>query len=334
MQLNLNKFLSSDVTLLNGVVISTPDECDALASYIEDTLIVKLGVGFKRTVFNADRYFEIDLVRDLIANVSLFGDANLIVLKFKTKPSVEQAKKLTELLSLLSSDNRMLIVCGKLDKKDLSAAWLQAIYANNGGLVTLIGDINEARTWGMHVLSMARISIENAALDALVHLNQNNYAQFQQELNKLCFLYPAGHNLTHDEVLEQLTDNAQFNVFALSNIYLQGNLSQAIKVFQNVCHETEDAILVVWSLSEDVRKLIQIKGSLRANPNFSSAIGSLRIWGDAIGAFQAANKRLSYVKLLSLLNEIAVVDTIIKGLVVGDALFKLEQIIIDFCKEG
>jgi DNA polymerase-3 subunit delta len=228
----------------------------------------------------------------------------------------------------------MLIVCGKLDKKDLSAAWLQAIYANSGGLVTLTGDINEARTWGMHVLSMANISIDNTTLDALVHLNQNNYAQFQQDLNKLCFLYPAGHNIMHDEVLEQLTDNAQFNVFALSSIYLQGNLSQAIKVFQNVCHETEDAILVVWSLSEDVRKLIQIKSSLRVNPNFSSAIGSLRIWGDAIGAFQAANKRLSYVKLLSLLNEIAIVDTIIKGLVVGDAIFKLEQIIIDFCKEG
>lgn len=332
--MSLNKLFSSELSQFNSLIVSATEDCDAIMSYIEDLLIKQLGVRFKRKTCFVDRFFDLQDVNDIISSTSLFGDANLIVLRFKTKPSIEQAKKLIVIFEHLNEDNKILLFCDKLDKKDQSAEWLNSGIKHSGMLISISGDLKEARLWADHILANNNLSMDKNALDLLLNYNQNNLTQLYQELNKFCLLYQSGYSISYNDAVEQLTDNAQFNVFALSSAYLNGNLTLALKIFNNVCQEVEDTILVVWNLSEDLRKLIQIKNALRSSNNFTNAISGLRIWGDSINAFQIANERISYQLLLSSYDDLAVIDKIVKGLESGDVFAKLQQVIFNLCQGG
>lgn len=332
--MSLNKLFSSDIFQFNSLIVSASEDCDAVISYIEDRIVKKLGERFKRTTFFVDRFFDLQDVNDVISSTSLFDDANLVVLRFKTKPSIEQAKRLIAIFENLDEDNKVILFCDKFDKKDQSAEWLANALRHQGMFISVSGDLKESRLWADHILANNNLSIDKNALDLLLSYNQNNLTQLYQELNKFCLLYQSGYNISYNDAVEQLTDNAQFNVFALSNAYLNGNLTLALKIFRNVCQEVEDTILVVWNLSEDLRKLIQIKNALRSSNNFTNAISGLRIWGDSINAFQIANERISYQLLLSSYDDLAVIDRIVKGLEPGDVFARLQQVIFNLCQGG
>lgn len=328
MQQNLSDLLNQNPVTFNSLIVAGSDECNALVNYLENWWLSGVGTCQKK-LFVIERGFDFTLIYDTVSEVSLFGDSNFIILQFKTKPNATQLPEVARLLSQASDENRFLLVCDKLERKDLNAEWLQqADY-----FISLNGDGYEARSFATYVLSSFKLHIEPAALELLVNLNQNNFTQLYQDIQRICLLYPPNSQISYNSALEQLTDNAQYNVFALSNAYLMGDLSLANKIFQNVCQDVEDAILLQWSLAEDLRKLIQIKHGLRTG-NFQQAIASLRIWGDAVNAFQKATNRISYQSLVKYYGDLAIIDRIVKGLVSGDALAKLEELVINLCKEG
>lgn len=331
MYLNLSKFIDLKSTASTCILINASEELDPLVMNIKEVFLKTLDVEYARHAFQVDRFFDFQLVNDIWNSPSLFSDKNLIELNFKTKPVDGHQKQIVELLKTFDSNNILILACDKLDKKDLNADWVQEI--NSSGIVlTCTGDDSEIRLWSGFLFNERGFTIEPSALDLLISLNQNNFSQLAQEINKLSLLFNAPYQITVDDAKKNLVDNAQFNVFALSNAYLKGEIPRANKIFQNICISTEDAILILWNLSEDIRKLIRIKGALKINPNFSQAINGLRIWGDAVSGFSLANQRLSYSRLLEMLNELAVIDSMLKGIKAGNPLSKLEQLVADFCK--
>ena len=331
MLLNLNKFLqlqkaSSDAKLL---LISAGEECSPVVHNLSEFMLKQLGADYVRHSFSADRYFNFQIIQEIVQSASLFGDKNFIEVSFKTKPTLEQQKQLLTLLVLLDEQNFLCLSCDKLDKKELAAPWVQTIEPA-GLLLNLQGDANESRAWAIYLFKQAEISISEAGLDLLLSMNQNNFAQLQQEISKLCLLYSAPYEISLADAKANLVDNAQFNIFALSNAYLSGDARLANKIFINVCGSTEDSILVLWNLAEDIRKLLRIKGALKVDPNFNNALNGLRVWGESIALFRQANQRLAYQTLLAYLDELAKIDCMIKGIKSGAALIKLEHLIVNF----
>lgn len=329
MQLNLNRFLHEPDLLAknHSVFISAPEECAPLVHSLVETTLGRLGTEYLRHSFNADRYFNFQVVQELLQNSSLFGDKNFVEVVFKTKPTAEQQKQLLEFIHLFDEQSFLCLTCDKLDKKELSAPWIQQ---QHGLFLPLLGDVNESRVWATYLFQSAKLGIDPAGLDLLLNMNQNNLAQLQQEISKLCLLYTAPYEISFADAKENLVDNAQFNVFALSNAYLSGNSALAYKIFVNVCGSIEDSILVLWNFAEDLRKLIRIKGALKNDQNFNNAISGLRIWGESIALFRQANQRISYQQLLIYLDELAQIDCMIKGIKSWAALIKLERLIINF----
>lgn len=326
--LNLNKLFQTSVHSLTSLVITLSAEYESLGNYVEEYLIASLN-EINKTIFYADRYFSFDSVKEIFVSSSLFGGDNLVIVKFKTKPTVEQSKQLIELMNLANVENRLFLICDKLDKKDLAGSWVGLF----DEVLAISGDISESRVWVNHMLKASELTISDAAFELLLNLNQNNYTQLRQEVNKFTFLYPAGYDINYQDAMEQLTDNAQFNVFALSNAYLVGDLELSTKIFNNVCVDSENIILLIWLIAEDLRKLIQIKNAVKNGQSVQSVMPALRIWGDAVSSFQIANQRISYTLLLELLNEVAQVDIAVKGLSTEKPMFLLEKIIAKFCGE-
>lgn len=328
MQQNLSDLLNQNPATVNSLIVAANEECDVVVSYLENWWLQSIGACQKK-LFSVERGFDFAVVYDTVSEASLFGDANFVVIKFKTKPNSAQISELKQILTYASADNRILILCDKLERKDLGADWLQL----SDFYLVLSASANEAKIFASYILKQSNLQIEPSALDLLISLNQSNFTQLYQDIQRMCLLYPSGTQVSYNKALEQLTDNAQYNVFALSNAYLNGDVSLAQKIFHNVCQDVEDAILLQWSLAEDLRRLIQIKHGLRTG-SFQQVIAPLRIWGDAVNAFQKATQRISYQTLVRYYDDLAVIDRIVKGLVSGDALAKLEELIFNLCKEG
>lgn len=327
--LNLSKFFQININQINSFVITSIDDYDSLSNYVENYFVLSLA-NISKNNFLADRYFSFNVVKEIFSSSSLFGESNIVIVKFKTKPTAEQSKELLELMSLINSENRLILQCDKLEKKDLTSSWIGAF----DDVLVLSGDSTESRSWVNHMLKAHGITIHDSAFDILLSLNQNNYTQLYQEVNKFTFLYPSNYEISYQDAMEQLTDNAQFNVFALSNVYLLGDINKALKIFHNVCVDNENIILLIWLITEDVRKLIQIKNAVKNGVNIQSAISSLRVWGDAIYALQSAHQRLGYNDLLEVLDDLSKIDFAVKGLLSTNSAYMLEKIITKFCIKG
>ena len=313
----------------NSLLISGNEETLPLINDLIECCQNKLTDFSHKFKFIADRYFNLQEIQNILQSNSLFDDKNFIVLAFNNKPTQEQQKQLQTILPLLDDNNFLCISCAKLDKKELASEWLTLLNQQADSII-LNASLEESRIWIENLFKRKQFLIEASALDLLLNLNQGNLAQLFQEASKLCLLFNAPYQITLADAKNNLLENSLYNVFELSGAYLSGKTNLTLEIFKNVCQSTNEAILLLWNLAEDLRKLIRIKDNLRQNANFSAAISGLRIWGnESIMAFQSANQRLSYAALLTYFDELAKIDQQIKGVLVGDPLLSLEHLLVN-----
>lgn len=258
--------------------------------------------------FNADRYFKLEAVENLLLEDDMFNPSTYIEIIFATKPVIELQKQLTELITSLKPNVTLVIITDKLATKELSGAWVDKF--KQSGLVVDVSDSN-AKAFMQYQLESAQIELSREAQDLLLSQNSGNYIQLLQEVNKIIYLYPANTSVGIDQI--QQIDNSNYTVYQLSSAYLQGDLALSLKILDEFYLATEDAILINWMIHEDLKKLIQIKNDLQ-NSSFQMAISKFRIWGDAINGMKLASSRLSYSTMLSILDMCAQLDRCIKGI--------------------
>ncbi len=322
MQLNLNSFEKFSLTAHNSVVLSAVDEAAGLQDYLGEQLLKEFH-GCQIASFLVERGFDFASIINLFSEGSLFSEAQIAIVNFKTKPTAEQAKSLLSIYPLLNESNKLIIKTGKLDKKDLSQEWL----IKNSGHIQLTGTLEESNWLIQNYLKKFNLQIEINAKQLLLDLTQGNIVQLFQELKQLPFLYPAEYLIKHEDLVDNVSDSSNYNAFGLSSMYLRGNLEKSLTMLDGIYQADSDLILVLWALSEDVRRLIQIKGAIKNGSNIRSISASLRIWGNAIGDFEQANARIGYATLLAVLDKLAQVDLIIKGLVQGSAIAEIKNIL-------
>jgi len=329
MHLNLAKWLSNPELVGHGLLIGGGEECLPISNSLISIVTKMIGESHVQS-FMADRYFDIATIAEIVNSASLFTSRNLIMVTFKTKPTVEQQKQLVDVYNLLDDGNFLILCCDKLDKKDMAANWVN-YFSQHALMVNLTGDTGESIAWAKFSLTRHGLEMEPSALELLINLNQNNLTQLNQEINKLLLFYPSPAIIRLDDVKSLLLDNASYNIYALSEAYLSGNLELTRKFFAGLCHASEDVILIMWNLAEDLRKLIKIKGLFKNEVDFRSIASSLRIWGNAITTFKSANQRLGYSQLLNYFQSLALVDMAVKGVVDDDPIILLEAVLIDIC---
>lgn len=306
-------------------LIHTSEDCYPLVNYAINALKDRL-TNYTSYKFIAERYFDYTEVRQIISNLSLFGEKNYIEINYKTKPTLEQQSQLLSLLNTLDTNTLLLITTDKLNKKEITTAWIEKI--NDLGVVLSLSPL-DAKIAVNHQLHQAKLNIESKALDFLLELNQFNLGELFQEINKITWCYPEGTTLTIADM--QQIDNSQYNVYQLSNAYLAGDLKRSLKILDNLHQAPEDAILIMWMISEDLRKLIKLKAKLKQNLNSYQALQELKVWGEAVTNLTLAEKRLSYTKLLQLFDNLTQVDLIIKGVIQGTVKQQLTQILLNLC---
>ena len=274
----------------------------------------------ERQVFTVGgAHFDWSAVLGAAQALSLFAERRLIEIRIPSgKPGKEGAEALQRYCRALPDDLLTLVLLPRLEAQQAKSAWFAALDAAGP---TLRLDPIERRAlpaWLAQRLAMQgqRVQEGQAGQHALAFFAdrvEGNLLAAHQELQKLALLHPPGE-LSFEQVEAAVLDVARYDVFKLGEAILGGRVARALRMLDGLRAEGEAAVLVHWTLAEDIRALARARRALDDGSPLPLALREARVWGPKEKLFERALPRLSSARLAHWLAAANACDGLVKGL--------------------
>jgi DNA polymerase III subunit delta len=270
------------------------------------------------TVGNA-AHFDWDGFLGASQSMSLFAERQLIELRIPNgKPGKDGSEALQRYCEALSDEVVTLIHLPKLDWQQAKSGWFNAL---DGAGVMLKVDAVERRELPAWIAKRLAAQGQRVAdgeegqrtLAFFADRVEGNLLAAHQELQKLALLHPQGV-LNFDQVEAAVLNVARYDVFKLGEAVLAGQVGRALRMLEGLEAEGEGAVLVHWTLAEDIRALKRIKDAMTEGKPLPMALKEARVWGAKERLFERVLPALSDHQLAHLVQAASVCDGVIKGL--------------------
>ena len=251
--------------------------------------------------------------------LSLFADRRLVEIRIPSgKPGKDGSEALQRLVETLSDDNIVLITLPRLDRTQLGSAWFTAL--EGAGVTVRIDPVERAALpqWIAQRLAAQGLRVEDGeagqrALAFFADRIEGNLLAAHQEISKLALLHPGG-TLNFEQIESAVLNVARYDVFKLGEAVLAGNVGRALRMLDGLCAEGEAAVLVHWTLAEDLRALKRIQDAVKAGRPLPLALREARVWGTKERLFERALPLFTENALAQLLHAAQICDGLVKGL--------------------
>ncbi|WP_122900295.1 DNA polymerase III subunit delta [Acinetobacter sp. B51(2017)] len=281
--------------------------------------------GIERQRYDLSNVTDWKTVFSALNSLSLFATQLAIEVHGNIKPDASALKQLENyLLQGDSNENILVIVMPKQDSASLKTKFFQAIDAN-GTVVALSANYPKDRQQILAV-EAEKLGLK-LAKDAWVWLEQHhehNLLAAKNSLMRVGDTFAELDVIGIDQLQACLQDQSRYSSFDLSDAMLQGNLPQAIKIFQYLIASGEPMTLILWSVSKEMRLLMQ----LFEQPQNALQIG---IWKTKVALYQQALRRLNPQDFLTWPDLLLRIDAAIKGLGHENPEHLLQQAIALVC---
>ena len=288
----------------------------------------------ERETFVVEQYFKWAELRNSAQSLSLFAERKVMDIRIPSgKPGIEGAQALQDHVENMSPDILTLISLPKLDKTTQNSKWYSALQKH--AVVVQADDIsrNALPNWLAGRLKRQGQSAEPATMEFLADRSEGNLLAAYQEVQKLALLYPAGM-LSFEQVKDAVMDVARYDISKLSEAMLSGNAERYARILEGLRAEGTATVLVLWAVSEDIRKLGKVLQAMQRGSNVSSAMREARIWGANLNLIEHAARRFKLVQIERAMQQAARLDKTIKGLRTGDVWDELLQLGLRFAKSA
>ena len=320
LQAHLQKGLRSLYTLHGDEALLVQEAADAIRAaarqqgYTERSVHVVSGA-----------HFDWSEVLAAGGSMSLFAERQILEIRVPTgKPGKEGGPMIQQLAqSAEGNDSTLtLFILPRLDSATKKGAWFGAL--EQFGVSLQIDSLDRAQLpqWIAQRLKLQNQSVASGqdgqnCLQFFADRVEGNLLAAHQEIQKLSLLYPAGE-LTHAQVESAVMNVARYDVFKLSEAVLAGQVARVQRMLDGLQAEGEAAVLVHYTLSEDIRALKRVKDAMAEGRPLPMALREQRIWGVREKLFERVLPKLSTARLAQLLKNAHQVDGIVKGLKVAD----------------
>jgi DNA polymerase-3 subunit delta len=258
-------------------------------------------------------------------SLSLFADRQMLEIRIPTgKPGKEGSPMIQQLAqSAEGNDSTLtLFILPKLDNATKKGAWFGAL--DQFGVTLQVESVERAQLpqWIAQRLKLQNQSVAagqegQACLQFFADRVEGNLLAAHQEIQKLGLLYPEGE-LSLAQVESAVLNVARYDVFKLSEAVLAGQIPRVQRMLDGLQAEGEAAVLVHYTLAEDIRALKRVKDAIAEGRPMPMALREQRIWGAREKLFERVLPKLSASRLAQLLQNAHQVDGIVKGLKVAD----------------
>ncbi|MDQ6680653.1 MAG: DNA polymerase III subunit delta [Pseudomonadota bacterium] len=255
--------------------------------------------------------------------LSLFAERQLVEIRIPSgKPGKDGSDALQRYCnpaaSTLAGDVVTLVQLPKLDRTQQSSAWFAAL--ERAGITVRVDPIerNALPQWIAQrlVLQGQRVAAGDSGRRTLAFFAdrvEGNLLAAHQEVQKLGLLYPAGE-LGFEQVEAAVLNVARYDVFKLGEAVLAGQVARALRMLDGLRAEGVAAVLVHWTLAEDIRSLKRVKDAVGAGKPLPLALREARAWGAKERLFERVIAVMSEGALGELLAAAQVCDGLVKGL--------------------
>lgn len=292
----------------------------------------------------AGAHFDWSEVLAAGGSLSLFADKQIIELRIPSgKPGKEGGAALQQLAEQARGNESTLtlVMLPRLDKMGKSSAWFGALESFGITLAVEPVERNALPAWIAQRLAVQgqRVAAGEAGQHSLQFFAdrvEGNLLAAHQEIQKLALLYPPGE-LTFDQIESAVLNVARYDVFKLSDAVLAGQIIRVQRMLDGLQAEGEAAVLVHYTLAEDIRALKRVKDAMNRGSPLPMALREQRVWGTRERLFERVLPRLGDAALASLLRAAHQVDGVVKGLKSPDwptePWAALQQLAFDLCRE-
>jgi DNA polymerase III subunit delta len=275
----------------------------------------------ERKVFTVGNAAHFDWAALMAASqaMSLFAERQLIELRIPSgKPGKEGSQAIQRYCEGVSDDVLTLVQLPKLDFQQVKSAWFAAL--DSAGVVLRVDPVErrELPAWIARRLSAQGQQVAEGeegqrTLAFFADRVEGNLLAAHQELQKLALLHPQGV-LRYEQIEAAVLNVARYDVFKLGEAVLAGQVSRALRMLAGLQAEGEAAVLVHWTLAEDVRNLKRAKDLLADGKPLPLALREVRAWGVKERLYERALPLLADHQLAHWVEAASICDGIIKGL--------------------
>ena len=258
-------------------------------------------------------------------SLSLFADRQILEIRIPTgKPGKDGSPMIQQLAQSADGNDSTLtlFILPKLDNATKKGAWFGAL--DQFGVTLQVESVERAQLpqWIAQRLKLQNQTVAagqegQACLQFFADRVEGNLLAAHQEIQKLGLLYPEGE-LSFEQAESAVLNVARYDVFKLSEAVLSGQVARVQRMLDGLQAEGEAAVLVHYTLAEDVRALKRVKDAIAEGRPMPMALREQRIWGVREKLFERVLPRISGARLAQLLQNAHQVDGIVKGLKVAD----------------
>ena len=251
--------------------------------------------------------------------MSLFADKQVVEIRIPSgKPGKQGSEALQRYCERLSDDVVTLVQLPQVEWAQQNSGWFTAL--DRAGVTVRVEAI--ARTalpaWIAQRLAAQgqRVQGGEAGQEALAFFAdriEGNLLAAHHEIQKLGLLHPAGE-LSLDQIEGAVLNVARYDVFKLGAAVLAGQVARALRMLDGLQAEGEAAVLVHWTLAEDIRSLKRLQDAMQAGKPLPLALREARVRRDKERLFERALPLLPEHALSALLEAAQVCDGLVKGL--------------------
>ncbi|MBV9892091.1 MAG: DNA polymerase III subunit delta [Rhizobacter sp.] len=253
--------------------------------------------------------------------LSLFAERQLIEIRIPSgKPGKDGSEALQRYCEL-AGDGRdvvTLVQLPRLDRAQQSSAWFAAL--DGAGVAVRIDAVERQALprWiaerlaaqGQHVAAGAA---GQRALAFFADRVEGNLLAAHQEIQKLALLYPPGE-IAFEQIETAVLNVARYDVFRLGEAVLAGQVARALRMLDGLRSAGEAAVLVHWTIAEDIRGLKRVKDALTAGRPLPLALREARVWGAKERVFERAVTLIGESAIAHLLDAAHICDGLVKGI--------------------
>ena len=259
------------------------------------------------------------------SSLSLFADRQILEIRIPSgKPGKEGSTTIQQLAEAAqgNQDTLILVVLPRVDAPTKKGAWFGAL--DNFGVMLQVEPV-ERQALPMWIAQRLQLQGQRVAegeegqrsLQFFADRVEGNLLAAHQEIQKLGLLYPQGE-LSQAQVEGAVLNVARYDVFKLSEAVLSGQVARVQRMLEGLQAEGEAAVLVHYTLAEDIRALKRVKDAIAQGRPMPIALRENRIWGAKEKLYERILPRLSQANLARMLLAAHQVDGIVKGLKVPE----------------
>ncbi|MCO4087792.1 MAG: DNA polymerase III subunit delta [Limnohabitans sp.] len=258
-------------------------------------------------------------------SLSLFADKQIVEVRVPSgKPGKEGSTAIQQLAASAQGNDTTLtlFLLPRLDAATRKGAWFAAL--ENSGVSIQVDpvDRNALPAWIAQRLQLQGQSVlpgeeGQRTLQFFADRVEGNLLAALQEVQKLGLLYPPGQ-ISQAQVESSVVNVARYDVFKLSESVLSGQVARVQRMLDGLQAEGEAAVLVHYTLAEDIRAMKRVKDAMAAGKPLPMALREQRVWGPRERLFERVLPRMTEARLNGLLQAAHQVDGIVKGLKVPD----------------